>query len=81
MNSLNGQLVLTADHTTYRIPKLPSEHTNIRLWAVQHQYPRNEAEYQAACNLALYWYYHHKLGCSYNAAVQRKIDSIELKEN
>jgi hypothetical protein len=71
---------LSADHTTIRIQKMPNEHTNIRLWAVHKQYPKTEAEYHAACNIAQYWYYSKKLGCVYNAAVQRKIDAIDLHE-
>lgn len=71
-------LSLTADHITYRIPKMSNEHTNIRLWAIQKQYPKTEAEYQSACNMALYWYYSGTLGCIYNAAIQRKIDAINL---
>lgn len=72
---------LTADHATYRAQKIPNEHTNIRLWAVQKQYPRTEAEYQSACNMALYWYYNNKLECVYNAAVQRKIEAIDLQND
>lgn len=71
---------LTADHITYRIPKLPNEHTNIRLWAIHKQSPRTEADYHAACSLALYWYYSNKLGCVYNAAIQRKVDALELHD-
>lgn len=71
-------LSLTADHITYQCPKLPNEHTNLRLWAIQKQYPTNEAEYHVASAHALYWFYSHKLGCKYNAAVQRKINVIDL---
>jgi hypothetical protein len=69
---------LTVDHVTYTTEQMPNEHNNIRLWAIHKQYPRTEAEYQAASQIALYWYYHHKLGCVYNAAVQRKIEAIDL---
>jgi len=69
---------LTVDHVTYTAEQMPNEHNNIRLWAIQKQYPRTEAEYQASSQIALYWYYSHKLGCVYNAAVQRKIEAIDL---
>ena len=71
-------LILTADHITYSSPKLRNEHTNLRLWAIQKQYPTNEAEYQAASAHALYWFYSNTLGCSYNAVVQRKVNTIDL---
>jgi len=73
------KLTLTADHVTYSCDKLPIEHDNLRLWAIQKQYPTNEAEYQSAQSLALYWYYNAKLGCAYNAAIQRKIGNIDLE--
>lgn len=73
-------LTLTVDHTTYTIKSMPAEYDNIRLWAISKQYPRSEADYQSACNIALYWYYRHKLNCTYNAAIQRKIDCIDLDE-
>jgi hypothetical protein len=72
---------LTADHVTYRVRTMPNEHTNIRLWAVHKQNPRTEADYQSACNMAQYWYYCNKLECVYNAAVQRKVDAIDLIDN
>jgi hypothetical protein len=70
---------LTVDHVTYRVPEMPNEHDNIRLWAIQKHYPKTEAEYQSACGMSLFWYYHHKLGCVYNAAIQRKIDVLKLR--
>lgn len=76
--SPNPNILLTVDHVTYTTPRLPNEHTNIRLWALHKQFPRTEAEYQSASNMALYWYYCNTLGCLYNAAVQRKINSIDL---
>ena len=74
------EMSLTADHITYKVPKLPIDHNNIRLWAIQKQFPQNEAEYQSACTMALYWYYHTQFGCVYNAAVQRKIDALRLSD-
>ena len=71
------QMILTADHITYSVDRLPTEYTNIRLWALHKQCPTNEAEYYSASSLALYWYYHHTLGCEYNAAIERKIASID----
>jgi hypothetical protein len=71
-------LSLTADHVSYTVKAQTNEHSNIRLWAIQKQCPANEAEYQYAMKLALYWYYHHKLGCKYNAAIQRKLHAIDL---
>ena len=64
---------------TYKMEKNVNEHNNIRLWAIQKQYPKNEAEYSAAHILSLYWYYNKKLQCEYNAAIQRKINTIELE--
>lgn len=69
---------LTADHITYTMQPFVGEHTNIRLWAIQKQNPTNEAEYHTAQLMSRYWYYSKKLGCTYNAAVQRKIDYISL---
>jgi hypothetical protein len=70
---------LTVDHVTYSMEKHINEHDNNRLWAIQKQYPKTEAEYHNAHNLALYWYYSKKLGCVYNAAIERKIKSIDLE--
>ena len=69
---------LTVDHVTYMVDQMPNEHTNIRLWAIHKQYPRTEAEYASASQMALYWYFSKTLGCVYNAAIQRKIDAIDL---
>jgi hypothetical protein len=75
---MTDTLRLTADHVTYSVCQQQNEYTNLRLWAIQKQYPTNEAEYNAANQLALYWYYNNKLQCKYNAAVQRKINAINL---
>ncbi len=72
------KMLLTADHITYYVNKQSNEYSNIRLWAIQKQCPKSEAEYQAASLTALYWFYHNVLGCEYNAAVQRRIAAIEL---
>jgi len=72
------KISLTADHVTYSMNKIPNEHNNIRLWAIEKQYPRSEAEYNNAYNMGLYWYYCNTLGCVYNAAIQRKIDAINI---
>ena len=79
MNREPEMLTLTADHITYRVRRLQTEHSNIRLWAIQKQNPTNEAEYAAAETMSLYWYYHHKFSCEYNAAIERKIANIPLK--
>jgi hypothetical protein len=71
-------IVLTADHITYSMEPFVNEQSNIRLWAIQKQYPTNEAEYNAAYMLSRYWYYHKMLGCEYNAAVQRRVNNINL---
>jgi len=70
---------LTVDHITYTMEKNLTEHNNIRLWAIQRQNPRDDSEYHNAFNLSLYWYYNKKLGCVYNAAIQRKINNINLE--
>ena len=74
----DATISLTADHMTYSMKPLVGEQTNIRLWAIQKQYPSNEAEYYAAYMLSRYWYYYKTLGCEYNAAVQRKVKNIDL---
>ena len=72
------KISITADHVTYEVDSLPAEYTHARLWAIQKQYPTNEAEFHMATNFAKLWYYSKTLGCEYNAAIQRKISQIGL---
>lgn len=78
MSDTDTNMSLTVDHTTYTVQSMSGEYDNIRLWAISKQYPRSDADYLSACNIALYWYYVHKLDCTYNAAIQRKIAAISL---
>lgn len=75
---MNTKNRLTADHVTYIVDPLVNEYTNIRSWAVQKQGPTTEAEYQYAILMSLYWFYHHSIGCEYNAVIQRKLNGINL---
>lgn len=78
---LSKTMSLTADHMTYTVDRLCNENTNVRLWALQKQYPTSESEYQSALALAQYWYFNKTLGCVYNAAVQRKTKSIKIDDD
>jgi len=70
---------LTVDHRTYTASRQLNEHSNTRLWAIQKQNPSDEAEYHRAATMALFWYYCKTLGCEYNAAVQRRVNAIDLQ--
>lgn len=69
---------VTADHITISADPLVGEVGNERVWAIQKQAPLTEADYHFASQLALYWYYNKKLGCSYNAAIHRRLDALSL---
>ena len=71
---------LTSDHLTITAKPLIGEVTNKRLWAILKQFPTDDAEFHHASQQALFWYYQQTLGCTYNAAIQRRVEAIPMPE-
>jgi hypothetical protein len=73
----SSPLTITADHVTYTINMLPTETDIARLWIIEKQQPRTQADFFNSVILSYHWYYHHIYGCEYNASIQRKIEALD----
>ena len=71
---------LTADHVTYLCELLPIEMDSDlnRIWKIEKQQPRNDAEFYNAKILSYQWYYFNKFHCEYSSAIQRKIELLDV---
>jgi hypothetical protein len=68
---------ITADHLTYIVDMLPTETDISRLWVIEHQQPKNGADFASSVALSYHWYYYKYFGCEYNASIQRKIEGLD----
>jgi len=75
-NTFKVQFNVTADHITYTDQALPKELDNSRLWFIKKMHPMSEHDWSTARQLSIYWFYKGKLTCEYNAAVERKVQSV-----